>query len=177
MGYIEKSTTNPPSPLLLVDSGKAALRSWERGKLIPPPHLGCHVWHGREKDAPPLNPHHLWQTEELVLGGLRVGELVLPLTNCSPRKSGLCTSCRQSSRAYPGDVGACKPAPRTKEQENWPHPLFPAALDELARVVQVSTTSWWGWGKAGRLTKLTPTQAQNQAYEPSHPNIYPICEL
>ncbi|MEJ1278930.1 Sad1 and UNC84 domain containing 5 [Cricetulus griseus] len=74
-------------------------------------------------------------------------------------------------------MGVGELALRAWKQENWPHPLFIAAEDELARAMLESSPWWWGRQTAGRLTNPAAAQAQNQVYELAHPNISTVSIL
>ena len=63
------------------------------------------------------------------------------------------------------------------ELESWLCLLLAAALSELARAVLEGSPWWCGCRRAGGLTSSDTSQAQNQGFELTHPNIYSIYEL
>lgn len=70
----------------------------------PAPHLRF----GGMSDTKMSCPHCLWQ----------VGDLALPLTQCSFAVSGPCTLPEQPTIALPGGLCVCGQDPRTRKQEN-----------------------------------------------------------
>jgi hypothetical protein len=70
-----------------------------------------------------------------------------------------------------GFVG--EPVPMAGELESWLCLLLAAALSELARAVLEGSPC----RRAGGLTSSDTSQAQNQGFELTHPNIYSTGEL
>jgi hypothetical protein len=61
--------------------------------------------------------------------------------------------------------------------ESWPCSLLAVTYDELAGTVLESSPQWYECGKAGGLTNSANIQVQIQAFELSHTNIQPFCDL
>lgn len=96
----------------LVDEGDNVSQPLEckHRRADPAPHLR----YGGMSDTKMSCPHCLWQ----------VGDLALPLNQCSFAVSGPCTLPEQPTIALPGGLCVCGQDPRTWRQENGTYPLL-----------------------------------------------------
>lgn len=127
--------------------------------------------------CPPLFPTHLllhWMREMALR--LWVGELILPLNQCSVQAA--------VPKSLLGNTAELILLARVQENQPWvlqrrsgSAPLLPAASIELIRAMLESSHWWWLWRKAGRFINPYTTQAHNHFYDLAHPNIHLIHEL